>query len=166
MIYGVPLATFTLLHVIISLIAIVCGLVVVFGMFASNQLTRWTGLFLFTTALTSVTGFYFPGTTLTPARIFGIASLIVLVPTVLALYVFGLRGFWRWIYIAGVVIALYLNVFVAIVQSFAKIPELRSLAPTQSDPPFLIAEGGALVIFILLGIIALVLFHPERRAAA
>jgi hypothetical protein len=166
MIYGVPLATFTLLHVIISLIAIVCGLVVVFGMFASNQLTRWTGLFLFTTALTSVTGFYFPGTTLTPARIFGIASLIVLVPTVLALYVFGLRGFWRWIYIAGVVIALYLNVFVAVVQSFAKIPELRSLAPTQSDPPFLIAEGGALVIFILLGIIALVLFHPERRAAA
>jgi hypothetical protein len=166
MIYGVPLATFTLLHVIISLIAIVCGLVVVFGMFASNQLTRWTGLFLFTTALTSVTGFYFPGTALTPARIFGIVSLIVLVPTVLALYVFGLRGFWRWIYIAGVVIALYLNVFVAVVQSFAKIPELRSLAPTQSDPPFLIAEGGALVIFILLGIIALVLFHPERRAAA
>jgi hypothetical protein len=166
MIYGVPLATFTLLHVIISLIAIVCGLVVVFGMFASNQLTRWTGLFLFTTALTSVTGFYFPGTTLTPARIFGIASLIVLVPTVLALYVFGLRGFWRWIYIAGVVIALYLNVFVAVVQSFAKIPELQSLAPTQSEPPFLIAEGGALVIFILLGIIALVLFHPERRAAA
>jgi hypothetical protein len=166
MIYGVPLATFTLLHVIISLIAIVCGVVVVFGMFASNQLTRWTGLFLFTTALTSVTGFYFPGTTLTPARIFGIASLIVLVPTVLALYVFGLRGFWRWIYIAGVVIALYLNVFVAVVQSFAKIPELRSLAPTQSEPPFLIAEGGALVIFILLGIIALVLFHPERRAAA
>jgi hypothetical protein len=166
MIYGVPLATFTLLHVIISQIAIVCGVVVVFGMFASNQLTRWTGLFLFTTALTSVTGFYFPGTTLTPARIFGIASLIVLVPTVLALYVFGLRGFWRWIYIAGVVIALYLNVFVAVVQSFAKIPELRSLAPTQSDPPFLIAEGGALVIFILLGIIALVLFHPERRAAA
>jgi hypothetical protein len=166
MIYGVPLATFTLLHVIISLIAIVCGLVVVFGMFASNQLTRWTGLFLFTTALTSVTGFYFPGTTLTPARIFGIASLIVLVPTVLALYVFGLRGFWRWIYIAGVVIALYLNVFIAVVQSFAKIPELRSLAPTQSEPPFLIAEGGALAIFILLGIIALVLFHPERRAAA
>jgi hypothetical protein len=166
MIYGVPLATFTLLHVIISLIAIVCGLVVVFGMFASNQLTRWTGLFLFTTALTSVTGFYFPGTTLTPARIFGIASLIVLVPTVLALYVFGLRGFWRWIYIAGVVIALYLNVFVAVVQSFAKIPELQSLAPTQSEPPFLVAEGGALVIFILLGIIALVLFHPERRAAA
>jgi hypothetical protein len=155
-----------LLHVIISLIAIVCGVVVVFGMFASNQLTRWTGLFLFTTALSSVTGFYFPGTTLTPARIFGIASLIVLVPTVLALYVFGLRGFWRWIYIAGVVIALYLNVFVAVVQSFAKIPELRSLAPTQSEPPFLIAEGGALVIFILLGIIALVLFHPERRAAA
>jgi len=90
----------------------------------------------------------------------------VLVPTVLALYVFGLRGFWRWIYIAGVIIALYLNVFVAVVQSFAKIPELRSLAPTQSDPPFLFAEGGALVILILLGIIALVLFHPKRSAAA
>jgi hypothetical protein len=163
MIYGVPLATFTLLHVIISLIAVVSGLVVVFGMFGSHRLTRWTALFLFTTMLTSVTGFYFPGMTLTPARIFGIASLVVLAPTVLALYVFGLRGSWRWIYVGGAVIALYLNVFVLVVQSFAKIPELQLLAPTQSEPPFLIAEAGGLAIFALLGIVALVRFHPERK---
>lgn len=166
MIYGVPLATFTVIHVIISLIAIVSGLVVVFGMFGSYRLTRWTALFLFTTLLTSVTGFYFPEATLTPARIFGIASLVVLVPTVIALYVFNLRGIWRWIYIGGAVIVLYLNVFVAVVQSFAKIPELQPLAPTQSEPPFLITEAVALAIFVLLGIVALVMFHPERKSVA
>lgn len=166
MVYGVPLPTFTLIHVIISLIAIISGLVLVFGMFGSFRLTRWTALFLFTTLLTSVTGFYFPGTTLTPARIFGIVSLVVLVPTLVARYGFRLRGAWRWIYIGGAVIVLYLNVFVLIVQSFAKIPELQPLAPTQSEPPFLIAEAAALAIFILLGLIALVTFHPERKVVA
>jgi hypothetical protein len=163
MINGLPLATFTLLHVIISLIAIGCGLVAVVAMLFSQRLSRWTALFLFATTLTSVTGFYFPGPFITPARIFGIASLVVLVPTLLARYAFRLQGAWRWIYVGGAVIVLYLNVFVLIVQSFAKIPQLQVLAPTQSEPPFLIAEAGALVIFILLGIVALVTFHPNRK---
>jgi hypothetical protein len=159
------LHTFTVLHIIISLIGIVSGLVVVFGMFGSHRMSGWTALFLFATVLTSVTGFMFPGTTLTPARIFGIISMVVLLPTLIALYVFGLRGAWRWIYTGGAVIALYLNFFVLVVQSFAKIPFLQPLAPTQSEPPFLIAEAVVLVIFVLLGIAALVKFHPERLAA-
>jgi hypothetical protein len=165
MINGLPLQTFTLLHVIISLIAIVSGLVVLFAMFGSHRLTRWTAIFLFATILTSVTGFYFPGTTLTPARIFGIASLVILVPTLLGRYVFHMRGLWRWIYVGGAVIALYLNVFVLIAQSFAKIPELQVLAPTQSEPPFLITEAAGLAIFAVLGVIALFRFHPQEKLA-
>jgi hypothetical protein len=166
MILGLSLQSFTLLHVIISLIGIVCGLIVVFGMFGSHRLPGWTALFLLTTVLTSVTGFLFPGSTLTPARIFGIVSLVVLLPTLLALYAFGLRGAARWIYAGGAVVALYLNVFVLVAQAFAKIPVLQPLAPTQSEPPFLAAEAVVLIIFVLLGVAALVKFHPERHAAA
>ncbi len=165
MILGLSIPTFTLLHVIISLIGIVSGLVALGGMFGSQRLPGWTALFLLTTALTSVTGFLFPGTTLTPARIFGIISLVVLVPTLLALYAFRLRGAWRWIYVGGAVLALYLNAFVAVVQSFLKIPFLHPLAPTASEPPFLFAEGALLAIFVVLGLVALIKFHPERHAA-
>jgi hypothetical protein len=164
MILGLSTSTFTLLHVIISLIGVVSGLIVVFGMFGSHRLPGWTALFLLTTVLTSVTGFLFPGTTLTPARIFGIISLVVQAPTLLALYAFRLGGLWRWVYVGGAVIALYLNAFVAVVQSFLKIPILHPLAPTASEPPFLAAEGVLLAIFVVLGIVALVKFHPERRA--
>jgi hypothetical protein len=163
---GLSLSAFTLLHVIISLIAIASGLVVLAGMFGAHRLPGWTALFLLTTVLTSVTGFMFPGTTLTPARIFGIISLVVLAPTLLAIYVFHLHGFWRWVYTGGAVIALYLNVFVLVAQSFAKIPVLKPLAPTQSEPPFLITELVVLAIFVVLGIMALRKFHPERHAAA
>jgi hypothetical protein len=162
---GLSLENFTLLHVIISLIGIVSGLIVLGGMFGSHRLPGWTAIFLLTTVLTSVTGFMFPGTTLTPARIFGIISLCVLVPALIARYAFGMRGLWRWIYVGGALIALYLNVFVLIAQSFAKIPVLKPLAPTQSEPPFLASELFVLVIFVLLGIMALIKFHPERKAA-
>jgi hypothetical protein len=162
---GLSLENFTLLHVIISLIGIVSGLIVLGGMFGSHRLPGWTAIFLLTTVLTSVTGFMFPGTTLTPARIFGIISLCVLAPALIARYAFGMRGLWRWIYVGGALIALYLNVFVLIAQSFAKIPVLKPLAPTQSEPPFLASELFVLVIFVLLGIMALIKFHPERKAA-
>jgi hypothetical protein len=166
MIFGLSIPTFTLLHVIISLIGIASGLIVLFGMFGSHRLPGWTALFLLTTVLTSVTGFLFPATTLTPGGIFGIISLVVLLAALIALYVFHLGGAWRWVYVGGAVIALYLNIFVLIVQSFQKIPFLHPLAPTGSEPPFLAAEGALLVIFVVLGIVALLKFHPERHAAA
>jgi len=166
MILGLSIPTFTLIHVIISLIGIVAGLIVLFGMFGSHRLPGWTALFLLTTVLTSVTGVFFPATTLTPAGIFGIISLVVLVAALIALYVFHLRGAWRWIYAGGAVIALYLNCFVLVVQSFLKIPFLHPLAPTASEPPFLVAEGILFAIFVALGLTALIKFHPERHAAA
>jgi len=166
MILGLSLPAFTLLHVIISLIGIVSGLIVVFGMFGSHRLPGWTALFLLTTILTSLTGFLFPGTVLTPGRIFGIITLVVLAPALLALYAFRLRSITRWVYVGGAVIALYLNFFVLVAQSFAKIPVLQPLAPTQSEPPFLAAEAFVFIIFVLLGIGALAKFHPERHAAA
>jgi len=166
MILGMSVATFTLVHVVISLLGIASGLIVLFGMFGSHRLPGWTALFLLTTILTSVTGFMLPSVGLTPARLFGIISLIVLAAALVALYGFRLGGVWRWIYVGSAVIALYLNIFVLIVQSFLKIPFLHPLAPTGTEPPFLIAEGVLLVIFIVLGLIALIKFHPERQVVA
>jgi hypothetical protein len=165
MLLGLSLHAFTMLHVVISLIGIVTGFIVVFGMLGSHRMPGWTALFLLTTILTSVTGLMFPGSELTPGRIFAIISLVALAAALLALYGFGLRGAWRWIYVVGAVLALYLNVFVAIVQSFAKIPVLQPLAPTQSEPPFLTAESFLFLIFLVLGIAALRRFHPAPPAA-
>jgi hypothetical protein len=166
MILGLTIPTFTLVHVIISLIAIISGLVVLFGMFGSHRMPGWTALFLLTTALTTASGFLFPNTGITPAQIFGYISLVVIAVTLLALYVFGLGGAWRWIYVVGAVLALYLNVFVLVVQSFAKIPALHPLAPNGNESPFLIVQGAVLVIFCALGLGAAAKFHPERYAPA
>ena len=162
MIFGFPLDVFTTIHVAISLIAIVSGLIVLVGMLASNRLTGWTGLFLFTTILTSVTGFMFPIHGFTPGIGTGAVSLVVLAIALLALYGMQLAGAWRWIYVATAVSALYLNVLVLIVQSFQKLPMLRPLAPTQSEPPFLIAQGAAFALFVVLGIVAAIRFRPGR----
>jgi hypothetical protein len=162
MILGMSLPTFTLLHVVISLIGIVAGFVVVFGMFASNRMPGWTALFLVTTILTSVTGFFFPFTKLLPSHIVGIISLVVLAICLLALYVNHLRGSWRWIYVATALLALYLNVFVGVVQAFLKIQPLKELAPTQAEPPFMIAQGVVLLLFIVLFVAAVRTFHPDQ----
>ena len=138
MILGISTSTFTLVHVVLSLVGIFAGLVVLFGMFSSKRLTGWTALFLATTVLTSVTGFFFPLDHLLPSHIVGILSLVVLAVAILALYAYHLAGSWRWIYVAGAVVALYLNVFVGVVQAFQKVPPLSALAPTQSEPPFVI----------------------------
>ena len=164
MVFGFPLPVFTLIHVVISVIGIVSGLIVLFGMLASNRLVGWTGLFLFTTILTSVTGFLFPFTAFTPAIGVGIISLVVLAVALLALYGKQLDGAWRWIYVASAVTALWFNVFVLIVQSFQKLEFLKPLAPTQSEPPFLIAQGATLAIFVVLGIVAVIRFRPPLRS--
>jgi len=161
MILGMSLANFTLLHVVISLIGIVAGAVVVFGMFGSQRMPGWTALFLVTTILTSATGFLFPFTKLLPSHIVGIISLVLLAVAVLALYVFGAAGSWRWIYVATAVLAFYLNAFVAVAQSFLKIAPLKQLAPTGTELPFVIAQGLVLVIFIALFVGAVRRFRPS-----
>jgi hypothetical protein len=164
MVLGMSLATFTLVHVVLSLIGIFAGLVVLAGMFRSRRLSGWTALFLATTVLTSVTGFFFPFERLLPSHVVGIISLVVLAVALWALYVRHLAGAARWIYVSTAVLALYLNVFVAVVQAFLKIPFLKALAPTQAEPPFVIAQGAVLVLFVVLGILAVRSFHPEGEA--
>ena len=166
MILGMSTSTFTLVHVVLSLVGIFAGLVVVFGMFGSKKLDGWTTLFLATTVLTSVTGFFFPFDKILPSHIVGIISLVVLALAILALYALHLAGPWRWIYVVSAVLALYLNVFVGVAQAFQKLPFLASLAPTQSEPPFLIAQAVVLVIFVGLGIAAVRAFHPPADAPA
>jgi phosphoglycerol transferase MdoB-like AlkP superfamily enzyme len=160
MIVGLSIHNFTLLHVAITLVAIASGVTVLFGMLGAHRLPGWTALFLVTTILTSVTGFMFPIQGFTPALGVGIISLIILAIALLALYSKHLAGPWRWIYVAAAVTALWFNVFVLIAQSFQKIAALIALAPTQSEPPFLIAQGVALAIFLVLGIMAALKFRP------
>lgn len=165
MVLGMSLSTFTTLHVIISLIAIVSGIIVLFGMFASQRMPVMTALFLLTTVLTSVTGFMFPLHGFTPAQGVGILSLIVLAIALAALYAFQLSGAWRWIYAITAIMALYFNCFVLVVQSFQQLAFLAALAPTQSEPPFQIAQGIVLLLFVVGGIAAVRRFHPAAVAA-
>jgi hypothetical protein len=166
MILGLSIAAFTTLHVVISLIAIVTGLVVLFGWLAGTQSNGWTAVFLATTVLTSVTGYFFPTEKLLPSQVVGAISLVVLAIALAALYVFRLAGAWRSIYLVSAATALYLNVFVAVAQAFQKLPVLHALAPNGSEPPFLIAQIVVLVIFIALGIVAVRRFHPQAIARA
>jgi hypothetical protein len=159
MILGLSTPTFTMVHVALSLIGIVSGIIVLHGMVGARKLEGWTALFLATTALTSVTAFFFPSASFGPPQVIGVISLAVLAAAIVALYVFRLAGPWRWIYIVGAVLALYLNVFVAVVQAFQKLPPLAALAPTQSEPPFLIAQLVVMAIFIVLGVVAVKRFH-------
>jgi len=166
MILGLSLSAFTTLHVVISLIGIASGLVVLYAMLGSQRPGGWTALFLATTILTSVTGFMFPIGGLTPGLIVGAISLALLALALLALYVFRLAGSWRRVYVATALAALYLNVFVGVVQAFQKLAFLQPLAPTQSEPPFAIAQLAVLAIFLALGFLALRRFHPVSGAAA
>ena len=150
MVLGMSLSTYTTLHVIISLIGIGSGLVLLFGLLNGKLLNLWNGLFLTTTILTSVTGFFFPYTKITPGIIVGILSLIVLAIALLALYVGHLQGAWRLTYAITALIALYFNIFVLIAQLFAKVPVLHALAPTQTEAPFKIAQLLLLILFIVL----------------
>jgi len=160
MVLGMSLSTFTLIHVVISLIGILTGFVVIFGMFGSKRMNGMTALFLLTTTLTSLTGFCFPNEHITPGIKIGILSMVVLLIAVIARYAGRLRGASRWIYVVTATLAQYFNVFVLVAQGFRKIPALHSLAPTGTETPFAIAQGVVLLIFILLGIYAVKKFHP------
>jgi hypothetical protein len=155
------LQIYTIVHTLISLVAIFTGVVAVFGMLASSRLDGWTKWFLITAVATTVTGFFFPFHGFTPAIGLGIISLPFLALTLFARYPKHLSGAWRWIYVIGAVICLYFNLFVAVVQSFEKIPALHAMAPTQTEPPFKHTQLVVLALFILLGIVAVIRFRPE-----
>ena len=154
MILGMSTSTFTLVHVLISLIGIGSGLVALYGLLNGKLLSAWTPLFLLSTILTSMTGFLFPVEHLLPSHKVGIISLIVLAIAIAALYLFHLAGKWRAIYVISALMALYLNCFVGVVQSFLKIPALHAMAPNGNEPPFLVAQTIVLLVFIVLGVFA------------
>lgn len=164
MIFGMDALTF--IHVLLSLIGIVSGFVVLAGMFDSRRQESWTALFLITTVATSVTGFLFPFTKLLPSHIVGIISLVVLVIALFARYSFRLKDSWRWIYVVTALAALYLNVFVLVAQAFLKVPALKALAPTGSEPPFLVAQAIVLAFFIYVGTRASMRFRPEAMVVS
>lgn len=166
MILGMTTSTYTFVHVLISLAGIGSGSIVLFGMLTGKRRDGWTAIFLISTVLTSLTGFGFPIDHLLPSHKVGIISLVVLALVIPARYVFHLAGAWRRIYVVGAALALYLNVFVAVVQAFLKVPALKALAPTQKEPPFLVAQLVVLLVFVGLTILAAKRFHIEAAHAA
>lgn len=151
MIFGMTTAAFTLAHVIISLVGIAAGVVAVTEMLAGKPLGHWNAIFLATTIATSVTGFFFHSAQFGPPHVIGIISLAVLAVALFALYGRHLQGYWRPTYAVSAVLALYLNAFVGVVQAFQKIGPLKGLAPTQSEPPFLVAQATVLGLFLIVG---------------
>jgi hypothetical protein len=149
--------------VLLSLIGILSGLVVLIGLLTANPMNAWTLLFLATTLATSVSGFLFPIRGFTPALGVGILSMFILGVTIAARYAFKLAGAWRWVYVAGTVTALYFNSFVLVVQSFLKLPLLHTLAPTGSEPAFVVAQGLVLVFYLVTGILAAKRFRPTAH---
>jgi hypothetical protein len=162
MILGLSTSAFTTVHVVLSLIGILAGIVVLFNLIGARWVGGWNALFLVTTIATSVTGFFFPFTQFLPSHAVGLISLAALAAALFALYGRRLAGLWRPAYIVIAVLALYLNVFVAVVQAFQKLPFLQAFAPTQSEPPFLAAQLIVLIAFIALGALAIKRFHPPR----
>lgn len=154
MILGLSVQDFTLLHVILSLIGIGAGLVWLVGLVAGRWLPVWDGAFLMTTVATTLTGFLFPITALTPALGVGLISTLALALAIVARYAFHLRGRWFGVHVGAAALALYLNAFVAVVQSFLKIGALNALAPQGNEPPFVAAQGLVLVIVAALGTLA------------
>jgi hypothetical protein len=163
-ILGMTTSTFTLVHVLISLVGIGSGFVVVYGLLAGKRLDGWTASFLATTILTSVTGFFFPVEHILPSHIVGLISLVALAVALLARYGRHMQKSWRSVYVICAMIALYLNVFVAVVQSFLKIPPVHALAPTQKEPPFLFAQVAVMAIFVVIGIFAVKKFRVAAIA--
>jgi hypothetical protein len=155
------LYVFTLLHVLLSVAGIVGGLVVVYGFLVSKRLDGWTFLFLSTTMATVVTGLIFPFRRLLPSHVVGVLSLILLTIAIAARYRYFLAGSWRWIYVVTAVGALYLNVFVLVVQLFSKIPALKAVAPPGTERPFLVVQGLVLGTFTVLGIAAAFRFRMQ-----
>jgi hypothetical protein len=161
MILGMSLPTFTLVHVLLSVVGAAAGLIVMERLLRNRALGLSNTIFLAATILTSVSGFLFPARApFTPGQTLGAISLGVLALAVVALYFGHLIGAWRWIYVVTAVMALYFNVFVGVVQAFAKVGRLRALAPTQTEPPFALTQAAVLLFFLVVAVIALRRFRP------
>lgn len=153
------------IHVVISLIAIVSGIVVAYGFLTADRHDRSTLVYMLTTALTSITGFLFPFHGVTPAIIVGVLCLVIFVPTALARYSFHLAGIWRPVFVVGALVLLFFNCLVLIIQSFQKITALNALAPNGSEPPILAAQVALLVLTLLVGYFSVRRFHPTLMRA-
>ena len=164
MVWGMTLATFTAVHVALSLIGIAAGFVVMIGLLRGTQLRGWTAVFLVTTVATSVTGYGFPVDRVLPSHIVGVLSLVVLAIAILALYALHLSGAWRSVYVVCAALALYFNVFVGVVQAFLHVPALHALAPQQNEPPFVIVQLIVLAGFVVLTILAVKRFRVAAAA--
>jgi hypothetical protein len=161
MILGLSLPAFTLVHVLFSVVGLAAGLIVLERLLRNRALGLSNTVFLAATVLTSASGFLFPSKGMfTPAQTLGVISLAVLAIALLALYFGNLIGAWRWIYVVTALLAFYFNAFVAVVQAFAKVGRLRMLAPTQTEPPFLLTQAAVLLFFVVVGVIALRRFRP------
>jgi hypothetical protein len=165
MILGMSFATFTTIHVVISLLAILAGLLVLGGMLQGADAGVWVPLFLVTSVLTSTTGFPIPPPGFDPPRAIGLVLLALIAVATAAFYVFRLAGAWRVVYIFTATAALYLNCFVAVVQAFQKVPFLHALAPTQQEPPFAAAQVILLGLFLAAGVVARKRYRVGRLAA-
>jgi hypothetical protein len=161
MILGMTTSTFTFVHVGLSLVGMGSGFVVMFGLIARKRLDGWTALFLASTVATSLTGFGFPSDHVLPSHVVGIVSLLFLALGTLARYPLDMAGAWRRVYVVSAAVALYLDVFVGVVQAFLKAPALKAMAPTQTEPPFVIAQVLVLALFVVLGSLAAIRFRPE-----
>jgi len=159
MIFG--MTTLTFVHVVISLMGILSGLVVSFGLLAGKRLDGWTAIFLTTTVATSVTGFFFPFEGFKPSYVVGAISLVVLALAIVARYRRHLAGGWRRTYVISAVVALYFNVFVLVVQLFEKVPSLHALAPKGSEPPFVVTQVVVMALFVALGVAAVKGFREQ-----
>jgi hypothetical protein len=162
MILGLSVHTFTVIHVLISLVGVVAGVIVAFAMVQGKSVPGWTALALLFLVLTSITGFFFHDPTFTPAQGVGILSLALLAVAIVALYFLHLTGIWRWIFVVAAMIAIYFDCFVGVIQAFEKIGFLNKLAPTQtSEPAFVVSQLILLAVFVVLGFGALRKFHPR-----
>jgi hypothetical protein len=159
------MATYTLIHVLISLVGIFTGFVVLWGFLTGNRLNNWTAVFLATTVATSATGFGFPFERLLPSHKVGIISLVVLAVALFALYGRRMAGPWRKVFVVCAMLAQYLNVFVALVQAFRNVPALKTLAPTQTETPFKVAQLVVLILFIGVTIAAARRFREKPAVA-
>jgi hypothetical protein len=152
------LHAYTIIHTLISLAAIFTGFVVLFGLFGGKRFDGWTKWFLITAVATTVTvsSFRF----MVSPRLSSASYRCLLALTIFVRYPKQLAGPWRWIFVVGAIICLYLNVFVAVVQAFQKVPSLKTLAPTQTEPPFAVTQLTALLLFVLSAIAAAIRFRP------